>query len=160
EREVRESRRAGFSGKLAIHPAQVDEINSGYAPDAEELRHAQAVIDAFAVAAGAGAVQLDGKMLDKPHLVQAQRILGLAASARSSRPAGCPCFEISASRSFASSAMTRRFPSCARRRLPTQRSPTPGLISHSPTRPSENGRMRQRRWRKCSPSCRSKSRCG
>jgi citrate lyase subunit beta/citryl-CoA lyase len=79
EREVSDSRRAGFSGKLAIHPAQIDVINAGYSPDAEELRHAQAVIAAFAAADGAGAVQLEGKMLDKPHLVQAQRIIALGS---------------------------------------------------------------------------------
>jgi len=79
EREVSASRRAGFGGKLAIHPAQIDAINAGYSPDAEELRHAQAVIAAFAGAGGAGAVQLEGKMLDKPHLVQAQRIIALGS---------------------------------------------------------------------------------
>ncbi len=78
EREVRASRRAGFSGKIAIHPDQVDAINAGYAPDEDELRHATAVVDAFARAGGAGAVQLEGRMLDKPHLVQAQRIIALA----------------------------------------------------------------------------------
>lgn len=77
-REVRASRRAGFTGKIAIHPDQVDGINAGYTPDAEEVQHANAVVEAFERAGGAGAVQLDGKMLDKPHLVQAQRVLALA----------------------------------------------------------------------------------
>ncbi len=77
-REVRASRRAGFTGKICIHPDQVAGVNAGYAPDAEELAHARAVIAAFAGAGGAGAVQLDGKMLDKPHLTQAQRIVALA----------------------------------------------------------------------------------
>lgn len=80
-REVKASRRAGFSGKICIHPDQVAGVNAGYSPDAEELAHARAVVDAFAQAGGAGAVQLDGKMLDKPHLTQAQRILALAATA-------------------------------------------------------------------------------
>ena len=75
EREVRGARREGFTGKLAIHPAQVQAINQGFSPDAEELRQAQRIVDAFAAAQGAGALQLDGKMLDKPHLTQAQRIL-------------------------------------------------------------------------------------
>ena len=75
EREVRASRRAGFSGKIAIHPDQVDIINTGYSPDEDELRHARAVIEAFEKAGGAGTVQLDGKMIDKPHLVQARRVL-------------------------------------------------------------------------------------
>ncbi|HTP97971.1 MAG TPA: CoA ester lyase [Casimicrobiaceae bacterium] len=77
-REVRASRRAGFSGKICIHPDQVAGVNAGYAPDEEELAHARAVVDAFARAGGAGAVQLDGKMLDKPHLTQAQRVIALA----------------------------------------------------------------------------------
>ncbi len=77
-REVRISRRAGFTGKICIHPDQVAGVNEGYAPDAEELAHAKAVVAAFASAGGAGAVQLDGNMLDKPHLTQAQRIIALA----------------------------------------------------------------------------------
>lgn len=80
EREVRASRRAGFSGKMAIHPDQVDVINAGYSPDEEEVRHAAAVVQAFERAGGAGAVQLDGKMLDKPHLTQALRVLAMAPS--------------------------------------------------------------------------------
>ena len=80
-REVRASRRAGFSGKIAIHPDQVDGINQGYSPDEEEVRHATAVVDAFQRAGGAGAVQLEGKMLDKPHLTQALRVLAAAGVA-------------------------------------------------------------------------------
>ena len=78
KREVRASRRAGFTGKIAIHPDQVEGINTGYSPDEEEVRHATAVVDAFKRAGGAGAVQLEGKMLDKPHLTQALRVLALA----------------------------------------------------------------------------------
>jgi citrate lyase subunit beta/citryl-CoA lyase len=82
KREVRASRRAGFTGKIAIHPDQVDGINHGYSPDDEEVRHATAVVDAFERAAGAGAVQLEGKMLDKPHLTQALRVLAMAGKPR------------------------------------------------------------------------------
>jgi citrate lyase subunit beta/citryl-CoA lyase len=78
KREVRISRRAGFTGKMAIHPDQVDIINTGYAPDEEEVRHARAVVEAFDRAQGAGTVQLEGKMVDKPHLTQALRVLALA----------------------------------------------------------------------------------
>ena len=85
DREVRASRRMGFSGKIAIHPDQVDGINAGYSPDDEELRHAHAVVDAFAKAGGAGAAQLDGEMLDKPHLVQAQRVIAVARTSPVSR---------------------------------------------------------------------------
>ena len=78
ERDVRASRRAGFSGKIAIHPDQIDIINAGYSPDDDEIRHARAVIAAFERAGGAGTVQLDGTMIDKPHLTQAQRVLAAA----------------------------------------------------------------------------------
>ena len=80
-REVRVSRRAGFTGKIAIHPDQIDAINAGYSPDDEEVQHATAVVDAFQRAGGAGAVQLEGKMLDKPHLTQALRVLAMAGGA-------------------------------------------------------------------------------
>ncbi len=85
QREVRASRRAGFTGKMAIHPDQVDAINAGYSPDDDELRHAQAVVAAFERAGGAGAVQLDGQMLDKPHLVQALRVIGMSQGTMAAR---------------------------------------------------------------------------
>jgi len=77
--DSRAGRRAGFSGKMAIHPDQVDIINQAFTPDASEIAFAQRVVDAFAAAEGAGALQLDGKMLDRPHLTQAQKLLELAA---------------------------------------------------------------------------------
>jgi citrate lyase subunit beta/citryl-CoA lyase len=76
-REVRAARREGFTGKIAIHPDQIDPINAGFSPEPEELAHAQAVVDAFDAAPGVGAVQLAGKMLDRPHLLQAQRVLAM-----------------------------------------------------------------------------------
>lgn len=66
---------AGFGGKLAIHPAQVAPINAAFTPSPEDVAHAQRVIDAFAAAPGAGVVGLDGQMLDRPHLVQAEQLL-------------------------------------------------------------------------------------
>jgi len=72
-----EARRDGFSGKIAIHPAQVPVINEAFTPSAQELACARRVVDAFANAGGAGTVSLDGQMLDLPHLKSAQRILGL-----------------------------------------------------------------------------------
>ncbi|MBC7704998.1 MAG: CoA ester lyase [Rhodoferax sp.] len=77
-REVRASRRAGFTGKIAIHPDQIDTINAGFSPDEAEVAYAHAVVLAFGKANGAGAAQLDGKMLDKPHLTQALRLLSVA----------------------------------------------------------------------------------
>jgi citrate lyase subunit beta / citryl-CoA lyase len=81
KRESETARRAGFTGKIAIHPDQVDVINAAFSPAAEEIDHAKRVIEAFAT--GAGTVALDGKMLDMPHLKQARRILALAAALRS-----------------------------------------------------------------------------
>jgi citrate lyase subunit beta / citryl-CoA lyase len=73
--ELQAARRDGFSGKLAIHPDQVGAINAAFTPSEAERAHARRVVAAFAAAPGAGVVSLDGQMLDRPHLVQAQRIL-------------------------------------------------------------------------------------
>lgn len=75
---ARRVRAQGFRGMLAIHPAQVDPINEAFTPSAEELTHARAVVQAFADHPGAGVVALDGAMLDRPHLVLAQRLLAEA----------------------------------------------------------------------------------
>jgi citrate lyase subunit beta/citryl-CoA lyase len=75
--DVQGARREGFTGKLAIHPDQVEVINQGFTPSAQDIAHAQSIIDAFAKASGAGAVQIDGKMVDKPHLTQALRLMDL-----------------------------------------------------------------------------------
>lgn len=72
------ARRDGFSGKMAIHPAQIDLINQAFTPSAEEIAHAQRVIDAFAAQPEAGVLALDGQMLDVPHLLQARKILRMA----------------------------------------------------------------------------------
>ena len=68
----------GFSGMMAIHPSQVGVINLAFAPSAAALDQARAVVAAFANAPNVGAVQLDGRMLDAPHLKQALRLLGEA----------------------------------------------------------------------------------
>ena len=68
-------RRDGFTGMMAIHPAQVAVINAAFTPSADEVAHAQAVVALFAANPGAGALQLDGKMVDAPHLKAAQRVL-------------------------------------------------------------------------------------
>ncbi|QHN36715.1 HpcH/HpaI aldolase/citrate lyase family protein [Gordonia pseudamarae] len=72
----RRARAEGFSGRIAIHPGQVDTINAAFTPTAGEVEYAQRVIEAFS--ADVGTVALDGKMLDLPHLKQAQRVLALA----------------------------------------------------------------------------------
>jgi len=71
------SRADGFHGMLAIHPDQVQVINATFSPSEAELAEAQAIVDLFAANPGAGALALDGRMVDQPHLVQAKRLLGL-----------------------------------------------------------------------------------
>ncbi|MGB3447688.1 MAG: CoA ester lyase [Xanthobacteraceae bacterium] len=74
-RECEEARRDGFTGKMAIHPAQIDTINEVFTPSAAAVAEAHAVIAAFAANPTAGAVSLNGRMLDMPHLKLAQRLL-------------------------------------------------------------------------------------
>ena len=74
-RYASQARRDGFSGMLAIHPAQVEVINAAFEPTAEELERAARIIRLFDENPGAGTVGLDGKMIDRPHLVQARRLL-------------------------------------------------------------------------------------
>ena len=76
----RASRAEGFTGRLAIHPAQVAAINESYMPSAEEIEHANRVIAAFAAEPGACTVGLDGKMIDIPHLKQAHAVIAQAAA--------------------------------------------------------------------------------
>jgi citrate lyase subunit beta/citryl-CoA lyase len=75
ERAARESHADGFAGMLAIHPDQVPVINAAFMPGEEEIAEARRVVEAFAAAPGAGALQLEGRMLDQPHLEQARRLL-------------------------------------------------------------------------------------
>jgi citrate lyase subunit beta/citryl-CoA lyase len=70
--------RDGFTGMLAIHPSQVATINAGFTPSSAQLAHAQSIVDAFAANPGAGVLQLDGKMIDAPHLKAALSILARA----------------------------------------------------------------------------------
>jgi citrate lyase subunit beta/citryl-CoA lyase len=76
----RASRAEGFTGRVAIHPAQVAAINESYRPSQQEIDHAYRVIAAFDAAPGAGTVGLDGKMIDIPHLKQAHGVLAQAAA--------------------------------------------------------------------------------
>jgi len=75
--ECAAARRSGFSGKMAIHPAQLAAINEAFSTSAEERGWAEQVIAAFAANPDAGTLALDGKMIDKPHLVLARRLLSL-----------------------------------------------------------------------------------
>jgi len=75
----RRAREEGFSGRIAIHPAQVAAINESFTPSPAEVDHARRVVEAFQRAGDAGVVGLDGKMLDRPHLKQATALLAAAA---------------------------------------------------------------------------------
>ena len=77
--ECAAARRPGFAGKMAIHPAQLAAINEGFSVSAAERDWAERVIAAFAAQPEAGTLALDGRMIDKPHLVLARRLLGLQA---------------------------------------------------------------------------------
>lgn len=73
--EAAAARREGFTGKLAIHPDQIAPINAAFTPPADEVVKAQQVVALFEANPGAGTLALDGRMLDRPHLLQAQRTL-------------------------------------------------------------------------------------
>lgn len=72
--------RDGFTGKLAIHPAQVEIINEVFTPSAAAIERAQRIANAFKDAGDAGVIGLDGEMLDRPHLRRAEKLLARAAA--------------------------------------------------------------------------------
>ncbi|MEX2036984.1 MAG: CoA ester lyase [Xanthobacteraceae bacterium] len=80
KRECEEARRDGFTGKMAIHPAQVAVINAVFTPTAEAIARAEAVIAAFAADPGAGTIGIGGVMYDRPHLERARQLLARAKS--------------------------------------------------------------------------------
>jgi len=73
------ARRDGFEGMLAIHPGQVEIINDAFVPTSEETERAQRIVEMFAANPDAGTLGMDGEMIDRPHLVQAKRILERAS---------------------------------------------------------------------------------
>jgi citrate lyase subunit beta / citryl-CoA lyase len=74
-KESQAAAREGFTGKLAIHPAQVAVINAAFTPSAEEVEQARAIVEAFDTEPDAGVLSVGGRMVDRPHLVQAKRVL-------------------------------------------------------------------------------------
>lgn len=86
-RSARLVKQLGFQGKMAIHPSQVEPINTAFSPTAEELAYARRVVAAFEAseAAGAASLQLDGQMIDYPIVEAAQRILDLADALEANR---------------------------------------------------------------------------
>ena len=81
-RYAAKARRDGFSGMLAIHPAQIDVINKAFVPTNKEVEYAARIVALFAENPGAGTIGMDGKMIDRPHLIQARRLLKLAQQAK------------------------------------------------------------------------------
>jgi citrate lyase subunit beta / citryl-CoA lyase len=79
--EAAEAVRDGFTAKAAIHPEQIGPINQAFTPGEADVARARQVIAAFDAAPGAGAIALEGKMLDRPHYRAAQRVLARAAAA-------------------------------------------------------------------------------
>ncbi|MCF4997569.1 CoA ester lyase [Pseudomonas syringae] len=73
--DVHRARQQGFAGKLCVHPKQVAPINNGFLPAEHEVQWAQAVMDAVAKDQGVGAISLNGKLIDLPVILRAQRIL-------------------------------------------------------------------------------------
>ncbi len=84
EAECSEAERDGFTGKMAIHPAQVPVINAAFTPSAEAVQRSQAIVAAFEAAGNPGVVGIDGKMYDRPHLKLAERLLARARAAGTS----------------------------------------------------------------------------
>lgn len=80
KRYAQNARRDGFSGMLAIHPQQIEIINAAFEPSPDELAQAERIVALFADNPNAGALSLDGKMVDWPHLAQARKILATKKS--------------------------------------------------------------------------------
>ena len=73
----------GFQGKLCIHPAQVDPVNTVFTPDADTIARAQKIVEAFAQAEaeGSASIQVDGYFVDYPIVEQARHTLAVATAA-------------------------------------------------------------------------------
>ncbi|QCP53697.1 CoA ester lyase [Trinickia violacea] len=81
ERDALNGKRQGFGAKLCIHPNQIEAVHRCYRPSEQELRWAARVVEA-AAASRAGAVTLDGKMIDRPVLLRAQQLLALDSAVK------------------------------------------------------------------------------
>jgi citrate lyase subunit beta/citryl-CoA lyase len=88
-RDTETAKRLGFSAKLAIHPSQIGTIHAAFAPDEHEIARAREILAVFAEAEakGTGAVALNGRMIDKPIVERARRVLALGTT-KSNGPGG------------------------------------------------------------------------
>lgn len=84
EQDASFGRRLGYTGKLAIHPGQIELINRVFSPTKEEITEAESLLEAYQsqVAAGSGVFSRDGRMVDLPHILYAERLLERAALCR------------------------------------------------------------------------------
>lgn len=78
EESCKASQRDGFTGRIAIHPDQVETINRCFSPSMEDIQAAKRVVAAFEAQPGIGTIGIDGKMYDIPHLKLARRIIAAA----------------------------------------------------------------------------------
>ncbi|WP_417722664.1 HpcH/HpaI aldolase/citrate lyase family protein [Salipiger sp.] len=76
-RSLDASRREGFNGGFAIHPAQIEPLNDAFSPSAEDIALAERVVAAFTANPEAGTLGIEGRMYDRPHLVQAEKVLAM-----------------------------------------------------------------------------------
>ena len=79
--DMAHARRLGFGAKMCIHPSQLEAVRTALTPDAAELAWAQRVLQAWTTSCG-GAMQLDGRMVDRPVVLRAERIVAQAARTR------------------------------------------------------------------------------
>jgi citrate lyase subunit beta/citryl-CoA lyase len=79
--DLAHARALGFGAKMCIHPTQVAVVREAFQPDAQSVAWAQRVMQQWQAGNGAGAIQVDGKMVDKPVLLRAERILALSSHA-------------------------------------------------------------------------------
>ena len=86
KRECVTSARDGFTAKMAVHPDQVAIINEVFSPTAEEIAMAEKIVAVFADASATGVATLDGQMLDRPHLIKAERLLARVKGSMVGRP--------------------------------------------------------------------------
>ncbi|MCB2088896.1 MAG: CoA ester lyase [Sphingomonadaceae bacterium] len=78
EADCRKARRDGFTGRIAIHPAQIETINRCFSPSEDDIAEARKIVAAFAASPDAGTLGIDGKMYDIPHLKAARKTLAAA----------------------------------------------------------------------------------
>ncbi len=76
--DARAARRDGFSAKAVIHPKHVEAVNAAFTPDEVEVAWANRIVAAFAADPHLGVVRIEGRMIDKPHLRAAEKVLAAA----------------------------------------------------------------------------------